>query len=80
MTQVYSEPMLILGDFNCHAPGRLTGFRDLRDFLVEEGFKFFPDPAMGVPTFISHKGAEMGNGSKFSDPLRSADQRKVNRS
>ncbi len=58
-TRVSLAPFLILGDFNCHAPGRPPGFRVLRDFLTDEGFKFFPNLELRTPTFVGPKGVSV---------------------
>ncbi len=58
-TRLSLAPFLIFGDFNCHAPGRPPGFRVLRDFLTDEGFKFFPYPELRTPTFVGPKGVSV---------------------
>ncbi len=51
------DPVLVVGDFNCHSHGRQ--FQNFCNELGSAGFRFFPDPSSSVPTFISHKGSSV---------------------
>jgi exonuclease III len=57
--RVQLDSVIVAGDFNCHAAQRDLHFRPLRDFLVQEGFRYFPDTDSSVPTFVSHKGSSV---------------------
>ncbi len=59
VTKVQLDPVLVAGDFNCHATNRGLSFRTFRDFLLNEGFRQFPDHTSTVPTFVSHKGSSV---------------------
>jgi hypothetical protein len=57
--RVQLDPFLVAGDFNCHASSRGPGFKRFREFMVDEGFRFFPEHNSPIPTFISHKGSSV---------------------
>jgi hypothetical protein len=57
--RVQLDPFVVAGDFNCHDPSRRPGFKHFCEFMTEEGFRFFPERGLSVPTFISHKGASV---------------------
>jgi hypothetical protein len=51
------DPVLVVGDFNCHSRGR--PFQGFCNELGSAGFRFFPEPSSSTPTFISHKGSSV---------------------